>query len=245
MIWFKHKTGSHDDPDISDAWDELGDFGYVGFFVILEIYGQEYNHRNSEDYIRISKTFLRRKLRKSWTKVELLLHFYQHKLSTSAKNYKTEPRIMHKIDDNFVLLKVPKFIEIASNWAKRIPTEVPTEVPTAKEVEEDKEEDKDISNDISKKSPASKKIKFLDFVLLYDDEMEKLNTEYHPDYIKEYMNRLNEYIGSKGKRYKSHYMTLRGWMRKDGIFPISEIKTRDDIKCQEPEKKGPYTTAAR
>ena len=140
MDWFKHSTGSHDDPDISDAWDELGEFGYVGFFVILELYGQEYSHRDSEDFITISKTFLKRKLRKSWTKVELFLNFYQER-----------QRILFKIDGDFVSIKVQKFLDIADNWTKR-PQKVNTEklqsnyrAATAIEEEEKKKEKKNIN----------------------------------------------------------------------------------------------------
>jgi len=131
MFWYKHSTGSHDDPDISDAWDELGDFGYVGFFVILEIYGQEFSHRDSEDFINISTTFLRRKLRKSSGKVQLLLDFFQKR-----------NRIISKLNGDRIQLKVPKYIELASNWTKRLPTEVPPEIPTAKEVEVEVEVEK-------------------------------------------------------------------------------------------------------
>jgi len=129
MEWFKHQTCSHDDPDISDAWDEYGDAAYVVFFVILEIYGQEYNH-TEDGWLDISKRFLTRKLRKSWTKAEQVLSIYQGK-----------GRIEFKENGTRVKIKCHKFIDIASNWTKRHadkPTEVPTEVPTAKEEEEKK-----------------------------------------------------------------------------------------------------------
>ena len=108
MDWFKHKTGSHTDPDICAAIDEFGDTGYTAFFVILEVYGREFNSVDDEGWLRVSKTFLRRKLRKSWTKVELLLNFYQ-----------TKNRIFFTIEGNDVLLRIPLFIELASTWARR------------------------------------------------------------------------------------------------------------------------------
>lgn len=108
MKWFKHFTGSHDDPDISDAMDELGDFGYSGFFILLEIYAEEFNHRDSEDFITISRTFLRRKLRKSSTKVEELLNFYLK-----------SQRIISVLNNGNISYKVPKFIELADNWSSR------------------------------------------------------------------------------------------------------------------------------
>ena len=132
MEWFKHKTASHDDPDIADCMDIFGDAGYTVFFIICEIYGQEYTHLN-EGWLNISQTFVRRKLRKSWTKVEKVLSFYQEK-----------NRILYIAEHGRVKIKIPNFIELASNWSKRKqaqPTEAPTEAPTAIEV--DKEEDID------------------------------------------------------------------------------------------------------
>lgn len=128
MDWYQHSTGSHDDPDISDAIDEFGPAGYSVFFITLEIYGTEYNHVNSEGWLTISQTFLRRKLRISSTKAEQILNFYSER-----------QRIMIKVEKNSISINCPKFIEIASNWTKR-KKPLPTEglqrdnvVPTAKE----------------------------------------------------------------------------------------------------------------
>ena len=138
MDWFKHKTGSHTDPDICAAIDEFGDTGYTAFFVILEVYGREFNSINDDGWLRVSQTFLRRKLRKSWTKVELLLNFYQ-----------TKNRIFFTIEGSDVLLKIPLFIELASTWARRrsrdeqaSPPEGPPQGPLAREVEVEEEEER-------------------------------------------------------------------------------------------------------
>lgn len=107
MQWFKHSTASHDDPDISDAEDLFNEFGYTGFFKILEIYGQEFN--NLEDgHLNISCTFLSRKLRKSWRIVEQLLNFFSER-----------KRFSYSVNYGRVKLKIPKFIILADNWSKR------------------------------------------------------------------------------------------------------------------------------
>jgi hypothetical protein len=54
-------------------------------------------------------------------------------------------------------------------------------------------------------------------VLLTDAEMEKLTAEY-PD-INQRIERLSGYIASTGKKYKSHYATIRNWARKDQEQP--------------------------
>ena len=124
MEWFKHKTSAHMDPIVSDAWDEFGDAGYVVWFVLLEIYGQEYNSSKPEQKLNVSQAFVRRKFRKSWTKVQQILNFY----STFGK-------IDLEITDKRVVIGIPRFTEILSNWTniRTIkPTEAPTERPTAK-----------------------------------------------------------------------------------------------------------------
>lgn len=51
-------------------------------------------------------------------------------------------------------------------------------------------------------------------VLLTDQELEKLQEEY-PDWAAR-IERLSCYIASTGKRYKSHYATIRNWASRDG-----------------------------
>lgn len=125
MQWFKHQTNAASDPVIADAEDEFGDAGYSVYFKILEIYGTEFNSLEDGQTLNVSLTFLRRKLRKSWTKVEQILNFYQ-----------ANGKLFFEKVEKRVHIRIPKFIEISSNWTKRtkaVPTEVPTEVPTAKE----------------------------------------------------------------------------------------------------------------
>jgi Asp-tRNA(Asn)/Glu-tRNA(Gln) amidotransferase C subunit len=54
-------------------------------------------------------------------------------------------------------------------------------------------------------------------VLLTDEELSKLKTEYS-DY-EERIERLSSYVASTGKKYKSHYATIRNWARKDKEQP--------------------------
>ena len=50
-------------------------------------------------------------------------------------------------------------------------------------------------------------------VLLSDEELERLQKEL-PDW-QNMVERLSEYIASSGKKYKSHYATLRSWHRRE------------------------------
>lgn len=52
-----------------------------------------------------------------------------------------------------------------------------------------------------------------DNVLLTDDEYDKLKAEYSD--IDNRIENLSSYVASTGKRYKSHYATIRNWAKKD------------------------------
>ena len=64
------------------------------------------------------------------------------------------------------------------------------------------------------KSKVSKD-KYKDHVFLLKDEFDKLIKEFGKDKTNQYIENLKNYIGSKGKKYKSHYFTILNWSRKD------------------------------
>lgn len=103
-----------------------------------------------------------------------------------------------------------------------------TQCNATDKIREDKnrlEEDNNILSDSDEPEPSpSKKTKPVKHkygeyknVLLTDDELKKIQTEY-PDY-KERIERLSSYVASTGKKYKSHYATIRNWARKDAEKP--------------------------
>jgi hypothetical protein len=57
----------------------------------------------------------------------------------------------------------------------------------------------------------------LDFVYLSDTEYDKLEEEYGDNNTKKLIQSLNNYIGSKGTNYKSHFYTLKAWAKKDNL----------------------------
>jgi len=59
------------------------------------------------------------------------------------------------------------------------------------------------------------KEKHLEFVFLTKDEYEKLLKEFGDAKLKRWIETLNNYIGSKGKKYKSHYHTILNWERRE------------------------------
>lgn len=51
-------------------------------------------------------------------------------------------------------------------------------------------------------------------MLLTDDELAKLKAQYPTDWAAR-IERLSEYMASKGAKYKSHYATIRSWANRD------------------------------
>jgi len=81
-----------------------------------------------------------------------------------------------------------------------------------KELEKELEIEKDNKSDKPTK-PSRHKYGLYKNVLLSDEELAKLKAEF-PDW-EERIERLSEYIESKGVKYKSHLATIRAWGRRD------------------------------
>ena len=74
-----------------------------------------------------------------------------------------------------------------------------------------------------KEKPRKHKYGQYQNVLLSDDELEKLKTEFPSDW-QERIERVSEYCASKGKTYKDYLATIRSWARKDRpkIVPVQK-----------------------
>lgn len=70
----------------------------------------------------------------------------------------------------------------------------------------------------SKAKPVRHKYGEYKNVLLSDEQMEKLKTEFPNDY-QERIERLSEYCESSGKTYKNYLATIRSWARKEKSEP--------------------------
>lgn len=62
---------------------------------------------------------------------------------------------------------------------------------------------------------GSRKKKHGDFVLLTDSEYQRLVELMGEDELRYWIESLDSYIGSKGRKYKSHYHTIRNWYNRN------------------------------
>jgi len=76
--------------------------------------------------------------------------------------------------------------------------------------DEPRKADIDIDIDIDKEK--EKKNKYAPYVLLLDSEYFKLTEKYGDDIAKKCVEKLNNYKGSTGKKYKSDYLTILNWV---------------------------------
>ncbi|MFH1212409.1 MAG: DUF1376 domain-containing protein, partial [Candidatus Woesearchaeota archaeon] len=103
---------------------------------------------------------------------------------------------------------------------------------TAIATAEDKQKGKQTCGSSKKTlSPKRNKIKFLDFVLLTEEEHAKLIQKHGEQKLNRMLEKLNNHIGAKGDKYKSHYYVMNGWVaewaRENPEPSLSLPKTRD------------------
>lgn len=85
------------------------------------------------------------------------------------------------------------------------------------DTESDTESESDMRESTREKTPPRKeKHGENGKVELTDDEFNRLAEQMGVSKRDEYIERLDDYIASKGVNYKSHYATIRNWYRRDG-----------------------------
>ena len=141
------------------------------------------------------------------------IHNYIRKDTYTETKYKEEKELL-ELDEN-------KAYTISNTIRQLSVDDTSTQVRLGKvslgklSVEEDILDESNDSPPPAPKPAKTIKHKYGEYnnVLLTDDELEKLKSEY-PDY-QDRIERLSSYVASTGKSYKSHYATIRNWARKD------------------------------
>lgn len=136
---------------------------------------------------------------------------YAERCQKNAENAKKggRPKKANGFDENqMVSEKTERFLE------------KPKKPDTDTDIDTDKE--KSISNEIPKKKPVKHKHGEYQNVLLTDDELSKLKDEF-PLEVDNQIENLSNYLASTGKVYKSHYATIRNWIRRDKEKPPNKI----------------------
>ncbi len=72
-----------------------------------------------------------------------------------------------------------------------------------------------LTRDVKQRSNGKKPYGEGGFCLLTDEEYQKLTDKFGAAGAAERCDKLSTYVGSKGKRYKSHYLTILNWENRD------------------------------
>lgn len=102
---------------------------------------------------------------------------------------------------------------------------------TTNQPQKNKERKKELKHG-SLQSPSKSvvpKIQVMEFIHLTTEEYEKLKAEF-ADTLTAMLDTLNSYKGSTGKRYKSDYHTLRGWVKDRVLEEKSRVSALKSIK---------------
>ncbi len=79
-------------------------------------------------------------------------------------------------------------------------------------------------NNKNEKNEKNNKILYGEFVFLTKEEHKKLVDKYESEFVEACVERLDNYLGSTGKKYKSHYRTILSWVAS------AEMKTGEWLK---------------
>ena len=116
-------------------------------------------------------------------------------------------------DDTTVYHGIPSYTTDTKHTDNDNDNDTDTDNDNDNESDNDNDSVKKEDAKASKKEPKHKYGQYKN-VLLSDSELEKLKDEFFYDW-EERIERLSEYIESKGAKYKNHLATIRSWARKE------------------------------
>ncbi len=118
----------------------------------------------------------------------------------------------------------------SGQMSDKCPDKNPPEIEI--ELEKDIEIEKEIKKEPKKKNTTRHKYGEYKNVLLSDDQLEKLKSEFPNDW-EQRIDRVSEYCESTGKTYKNYLATIRNWAKKDKTQPNQSIRKKQPYVRQE------------
>ncbi len=214
--YFPHDSNAIQDPKMMVLLSECGLSGVGIFWIIIEILHQQESGLITQEEFKKYLSFyyhFQTDGEHLLNKIEQVL--IKSKLLLIKDGYITSDRVLKNKKYREDISEKRSFAGKKSGESRSKGTSVGQVLNKTQQGKERKVKEKK-GNNIDKKQ-------YLEFVYLTDKEHESLLEKYG-DRAKDYIERLNNYIGSKGKKYKSHYHTILTWASKDKPEPQSKIK---------------------
>jgi len=217
MKWFKHDSDASTDAKVKKLLIRYGAVGYAIYFHCIELIANDISEHNITFELEHDSEIIADNLKikgtadKSGIEIveEIMKYIISLDLFTEKNNKIFCFKLLKRLDTSMTSnVNFRSLITKAKESHDLIMTE-----SCKKRLEENRSEEKDIE-----------KIKFHDYVYLTQDEHQKLVDEYKAQNVKEYIEKLDNYLtqhpdkklGEK-KGYKDLYKTLRSWLNKDRI----------------------------
>lgn len=200
MKWFKHYCNSLSDPFIQELLDEFKGNGYLAWFGLIELIGEDNGH-NLTGKLEVKPSFLRRKFHISASKLEVMYNFCC-----------TKGKLRFKVSEVYWYFEMPKIAEIKDNHTSNL--QVTSKQPS---LEKEKSKKK-IKNKSKREIGKSAKHIYGEFkkVRLTDDQYKKLIKDLTMVRVKDFIKRLDEYLENNPKKsYANHNLTIRNWEKSD------------------------------
>ncbi len=85
-------------------------------------------------------------------------------------------------------------------------------------------------------TPYKKSFGEYNHVKLTEEQYEKLINEYGESTIALYIQKVDEYVEQKGKKYNNHYLTIKNWIRKDNETNERDGNIQSSVAADEKSK---------
>ena len=215
MKWFKHDSDASSDAKIKKLIIRHGAPGYAIYFHCIELITGDISESNLTFELEHDSEIIADNL-----KIKGDAH--KSGIETTEEIMKTiiDLGLFQEIDNRVFCLKLAKRLDTSMTSREGFRQKIKKchdrgmTQSCKKRIEETITEDKTKEEEGEKNSPA-KKIKYLDCVLLTDNEHKKLVAQFGQKDTDEKIERVNNYVMSKGAKYKSHYHTVLSWHKRD------------------------------
>lgn len=227
MDYFPHDTDAVNDEKIEALRMLYGNDGYAFYFILLE---RIYRNKNAELDVSDAETkqILSRKI---GITTELFLEILETCIKRKCfdrEAYEKRGFLTSEGIKNRALPVIQKRENMRSKYN--------VGVSDAETMQKGGVSAPKVKESKVKKSKVNNKRTYSDFVTMTEEEYKKLIDQFGEPLTLDHIEKLNLYNGSTGKKYKSDYMTILNWSRKDKKAVKKDERTTNNSEQFNPDE---------
>ena len=216
MKWFKHDTDASTDAKIKKLIMRYGAEGYAVYFHCLELIAGNISENNITFELEHDAEIIADNLKIKGTAErssidivnDIMLCILELNLLTQSDGRIFCFKLLKRLDSSMTSsTKFRGFITVAKESHDKV-------MISHDSVMQDKKRIEEIRRDKNKPTEIKHKYGEYKHVLLTDNEYEKLSKEFKNNTL-DWITKMDEGIEMKGYKYKSHYLALLTWYRKE------------------------------